>query len=522
MRTTVVLSLALLALVFVSAVSLPTPVFADSRGDELAKWLNARGVDVWGVAPEKCDDLTFARRIYLDLLGRVPSVSELRDFEKLEGDRRRQLVEALVFGEGERAERYARLSAENMARHWRQVLLPSGAVIGGSAIGVEAWLAEQFRGETPYDEIMRRLVKVQDDAAAPTSRALAVVGMQSQYYQLLGGLPEAYAGNISRVMLGVRIECAQCHDHPFTSWKQEDFWGLAAFYSDLGRSVVDDTASKATESAGKIAFEGTQYSAKFLWSADSVSQTNLALRTRLSEWMTSKDNPNFATSAVNRFWQFLIARGLYADVENLDLASQSERSFADELGKRFAEDGFDIRRLVAAICKSDWYQAASRETPVDPNEFYRPLKSVSPEQVFDSMEESLHLSVSRIDPASPRWSGERTQVVSRLGESIGRSPEDYAAGIPQALLMMNGKLTNDAVNQETSRLLRAVTESPFFETRDRIEALYLAVLTRRPSADESKAIQAYLESKADEPSRDRALGELLWALLNSPEFVLCR
>jgi len=520
MRTLVLLSFFFcLAL---SLATLSTTAFADSRGDDLAKWLNERGVDAWGPAPEKCDDLTFARRIYLDLLGRVPSVSELRDFEKLDGDRRRQLVEMLVFSEGERAERYSRLSAEHLARHWRQVLLPTGAGLSGSAAGVEAWLTEQFRSETPYDEIMRRLIKVQDGGPAPVTNSLNAFGMSTQYYQLLGGLPEAYAGNISRVMLGVRIECAQCHDHPFTAWKQEDFWGLAAFYSDMGRAVVDDTTSKGTENVGKIAFEGTEYSAKVLWSDEPVALSSLALRTRLSEWMTSKDNPNFAASAANRFWQHLVARGLYADVENLDLASASERSFADELGQRFAADGFDVRRLIASICKSDWYQAASEETPVDPDEFYRPLKSVSPEQVFDSMEQSLHLSVSRIDPESPRWSGERGQVVSRLGESIGRSPEDYAAGIPQALLMMNGKLTSEAVNLETGRLLRAVTESPFFEPRDRIETLYLAVLTRRPSEDESKAIQDFLKTKTDEPAQNRALGELVWALLNSPEFVLCR
>jgi hypothetical protein len=181
-----------------------------------------------------------------------------------------------------------------------------------------------------------------------------------------------------------------------------------------------------------------------------------------------------------------------------------------------------VRRLLAAICKSDWYQAESQPEAIDALAFYRPMKSVSPEQVFDSLEESLHLPISRVDPTSPRFSGERMQLISRLSESSSRSPADFAAGIPQALMMMNGRLTSEAVSLESSRLLRSVVETPFFETRDRVETLYLSVLTRRPTEDESKVINSFLDSQKDELSRKRVLGELLWALLNSPEFVLCR
>ncbi len=132
------------------------------------------------------------------------------------------------------------------------------------------------------------------------------------------------------------------------------------------------------------------------------------------------------------------------------------------------------------------------------------------------------LPVSRIDPTSSRWSGDRLQLVSRLSETVGATPEDYASGIPQALLLMNGKMTSDAISPDRSRLLRAVVESPFFNDSDRIKTLYLAVLTREPSGEESKALADYLESKPQGGDRQRAYGEILWALLNSPEFVLCR
>lgn len=495
-------------------------VYGDSRGDELADWLNRQGKRVLGEPPEPCSDLTFARRVYLDLVGRVPSVAELRDFEMIPGERRRKLVENLIFGLGERGDRYARLTSEHLARQWRRVLLPSGAPVGNSAASVEAWLATQFREDIPYDEIMRRLVRVQDGRADADEPVVVDGGVSAQYFQLLGGLPENYAGNVSRVMLGVRIECAQCHDHPFAEWKQEDFWGIAAFYSDLGRRDDSDTSVQSGQ-FGKIEVDNRVYEAKYLWSEQPIRQSRLALRSRLGEWMTGKENPNFAATAVNRFWQHLVGRGLYADIENLDQADPVDRQLIDELGARFAEDGYQVRRLVAAICKSDWYQAVSGEPPIDEQRFYRPVKSISPEQVFDSLEQSLHLPIGRMDPSSPRWSGERVQLVSRLSESSGGSPEDYSSGIPQALMMMNGRMTNEAVDLQASRLLRAVTESPFFETDDCIEALFLAVLTRRPTEEESTVIAEFLTDKSAD-AKKRALGELLWALLNSPEFVLCR
>ena len=499
-----------LLLIFLAVVAQPSSARADSRGDELARWIDERGSEVWGAPPTPCDDLTFARRVYLDLIGRVPSVSELRDFQSLGENRRSHLVEQLVFAEGPRAKMYERLRTQTLARQWQDVLLPPGTTVEGSPETLRLYLADAFASGTPFDELMSQVVSL------PTATSAG------QYYQLLGSLPENYAGAVSRAMLGVRIECAQCHDHPFTDWKQSDFWGLAAFYSDLPRRGNDPTASSVPPMPGMIQYEGKQYPAKLLWTDAPLDSPALGMRGRLADWLTAAENPHFSSTAVNRFWQQLVGRGLYADVENLDQAFPEEREFLDELGQRFADSGYEIKPLVAAICKSRWYQSVSVDEPPASEEFARTLKVISPDQVFDSLEQSLLLPVSRINPASPRWSGQRGQLLGRLGESVGTTPEDYAAGIPQALLLMNGKLTNDAVDPERSRLLRAVVESPFFDESDRIETLYLAVLTRQPTAQEQQALTEYLDNKPNPPARRQAYGEILWALLNSPEFVLCR
>jgi hypothetical protein len=114
------------------------------------------------------------------------------------------------------------------------------------------------------------------------------------------------------------------------------------------------------------------------------------------------------------------------------------------------------------------------------------------------------------------------QVVARMGESAGKSPEDYASGIPQALVMMNGKLTADAINVESSRLLRATLDSPFMSAADRIDTLCMATLSRHPTPDESATFVSYIAKQPSEDEKRRAHGEILWALVNSPEFVLCR
>jgi hypothetical protein len=501
----------LLGAVFSSAI-----VRADSLSDDLATWIDQRGEKVYGQPPEPCDDFTFARRVYLDSVGRIPSLPELRDFQAAGSQRRNELIHQLVFSQGERAIVNKKLNAAHLARQWRRVLIPPGTTASGAPETIESWLSESFEANKPLDEMMRELVR-----ATPNTPSNA-------YYGLVGSMPQNYAGHVSRVMFGVRIECAQCHDHPFANWKQSDFWGLAAFYSDMNNATSDPEVKAG--SAGVIVNESVSYNAKYLWeptssSAEAATSTSgTELRGNLARWVTDRKNPHFSSTMVNRFWQQLIGNGLYHDVENLDMATPEERAFLDELGEKFEEIGFDTQTLVAAIYKSRWYQAKSvdDESQASSTGFARSLKVTTPEQVFDSLEQSLHLPVSRIDPDSARWTGDRMQLVSRLSETTGSNPEDYAAGIPQALMLMNGKMTSDAIDWNRSRTLRAIVEAPFLDEKSRLDSLFLCLLTREPTEDERTQLEAFLDQQDDEDSKQRAYGEILWALLNSPEFVLCR
>lgn len=462
-----------------------------SPGESIANWIDRQSGPSSGA--ELCNDLTFVRRVYLDAVGRIPHVSEARDFLAVEEDQRRDwLVEKLLYPNDDQAELTLQTTGDHWARIWRRILLPPALVDGAPAMQMEAWLSTQFSEDVPFDQVSRELVNPGDEGGR-------------SFFAASGGSPEAYVTQVARGMLGVRIHCAQCHDHPFTDWKQEDFWGMAAYYSGGAQGG----------SGGTITHEGKSYPAKTLWDKEPAERDKRDPAS-FASWLTADDNPQFAASAVNRVWEQLVGRGMFAEANDLDTATAEERELLDGLAIQFRENGYALRSLVAGIMKSRAYQVASN--PVD-----RPLKVLNPEQVFFSLERALLLPVGRTSEIAARHNGRRVQMLSRLSEAVGNTPEDYASGIPQALLLMNGPMTTDAINLERSRLLRTVVDAPYLKNDDeRLRTLYLAVLTREPSEGEQLELQTYLKEKKTDAERKNAHGEILWALINSPEFVLCR
>ncbi len=495
---------------------------------ELAAWIDARFAEECERAGRKpappVDDATFLRRLFLDLQGRVPAVAQLRDFLADQGTLKRQnYVERLINAE-QRPERFAQRTAENLARVWRRMMIPSSAPGAAMAVQLEPWLARQFAANTPYDEFARKLLLAAGQqpmpgvvaAPSPDSDAAAAV-----FQQAVGPMPENLASAYVRVFLGVRLNCAQCHDHPFTDWKRKDFWGVAAFFSGGPKSEAPQPAPMiAAESAG-----GLSYAAKLLWTDEPLKELPAGKSSRevLAEWMTSPDNPNFAATVVNRAWQYLCGRGLAGSVDDLDRVSPEERQVLDELARLFVESGFDLRWLMMGICQSRTYQQAhADESPGDAEGLARrPLKTLLPEQVFDSLEQALGLSVTKADNG-PRYNGLRDQFVARMNESAPETPVDFKAGIPQALMLMNGKLTADATNLDSSRTLRAIVEAPFLKPEEKIETLYFAALTRKPSDKELAFLLDYVRRHSSEGEQKQAFAQIFWGLLNSPEFVLSR
>lgn len=503
---------------------------------ELADWIDARFDDQYraaGIAPAPAvGDATFLRRLFLDLQGRIPTVAQLRDFLADQGSLKRpNYVERLV-NANDRPDRFADRTAANLSRVWRRMMVPASAPGAAMAVGLEPWLARQFAANTPYDEFARKLLLVslpqpmpgmapQAQPPADPDAAAAI------FQQAVGPMPENLTSAYVRVFLGVRLNCAQCHDHPFTDWKRNDFWGVAAFFTGDGAQPSEPKPSEPRPAPTIVAdsTSGVSYAAKLLWDKQPLDKLpgGKSSREVLAEWMTSPENPNFAATVVNRTWQYLCGRGLAGAVDDLDRVTPEERKVLDELAGLFVASGYDLRWLIMGVCQSRTYQQAYSEQAEGEVEGFthRPMKTLLPEQVFDSLEQALGLSVSKADNG-PRFNGLRDQFVARMNEAAPETPVDFKAGIPQALMLMNGKLTADATNLESSRTLRAVVDAPFLKSEDKLEALYLAALTRQPTPQETEYLLDFIRRQPGEAEQKQAFAQVLWGLLNSPEFVLSR
>lgn len=503
---------------------------------ELANWIDHRFQQVWTehqVAPSPVvDDATFLRRISLDLSGSIPSVSTTRDFIAEETNfKRDQLVIRVLYNSPD-GSGVSHRSAEHLARVWRRVLVPGNGPGAGMAQQIDPWLKSQFEQNVSYDEIARKLVLARAEDSPPVQvnqfGGTLPTGPQA-YYQAVGATPENLANSFTRTFLGVRIGCAQCHNHPFASWKQADFWGIAAFFAGVRNQprAPGQPMPAPDPKLTKIRPEGSdvEYEARYLWTAAAPEfPDSKSPREVFADWMVSPQNPNFAATAVNRLWQYLCGRGITAAVDDLDDAGKEERIVLDELAQQFAAADFDFRWLITGICQSQVYQRATMASQADGSPAppgARPLKTLLPEQVFNSLEQALALPVSKVDNG-PRHNGQMVEIVARMNEALGTTPEEFRGGIPQTLLIMNGQLMAKATDLKESRTLRAVVDAPFLKSEQKLDALFLATFTRLPNETEREFLLQHVSAQPEIEKQKEAFGEVFWGLLNSPEFVLSR
>jgi hypothetical protein len=468
--------------------------------EELAAWIDARlepAARARRLPPrEAAGGAVFLRRAYLELTGTIPSVAEARDFLDSTSDGKRgRLVRSLLDD---------KRFAEHFARLWARTLAPAGNTRGP----LEAWLRAEFRKNTPFDKVARAALTATGETNAPGPAA---------FYLAVGNSPERVAEAVGRGLLGVRLGCAQCHDHPLAAWTQEDFWGLAAFFAGTGAApgrVADGFAAKITPADGK-----TEYAAKFLDGPPPRFPAGRPPRAVLADWLVTPRNPYFAANVVNRVWQDLCGTGLVSTIDDLDTLDAAERGvILDDLAAKFAASGFDLRWLVEGICLSKAYQRASAPNPVA-GSARRPVRTLSPDQLFAAVDQALGLKKGR--GLSPRFTPEGRSLMARFEEGRGQTPTDFKAGIPQALLLMNGSLVIEATTLENSMTLRAVVDAPFLKEAEKLDTLFLAAYSRLPRADERERLLKVVRAKNDPTARRQAYANIFWALLNSPEFVLC-
>jgi hypothetical protein len=455
---------------------------------------------VWqsrGVLPaEPTGDAEFFRRVSLDLTGKVPPVAEVRRFlADASPDKRTALVERLL---------QSPTHAASFAVQWRQLLAPDAeddATKQAALTALDAWLRRQIATNVPYDRWVHELLTFPtdggpaDDPAAPSPR-LFYAGREDK--------PEELAAATCRLFLGLRLECAQCHDHPFATWKRDQFWGQAAFFGGLRRPGVRTVAIPGTQRTA---------AARFLDGKVSVDQGDA--RAQLAAWITDADNPYFAPAVVNRLWAHFFGVGLVDPVDDFGPENPpSHPRVLDELARAFVASGYDLRFLMRVLTDTRAYHLSSVTPdgkPAQPRLFSRMnVKGLTPEQLFDSLVEASGLR----GPQLPRL---RARFLTRFPRSEGRL--EARTSTPQALALMNGELLAAAVDPAGDTTLGAVVASPFLTTAEKIETLYLAALGRLPRDAERRRYLAYVEKGGMTGTQSEALSDVFWTLLNSPEFL---
>jgi hypothetical protein len=328
---------------------------------------------------------------------------------------------------------------------------------------------------------------------------------------------------VSQYFLGVRLNCAQCHNHPFARWTQSDYWGMAAFFTQIQYTDRRQFKSGAIRDNPAVELSKLEGAAKlrtprFLDGTAPQSGSDVPHRQAFARWVTSAENPYFARAMVNRMWSQFFGRGLIEPVDDMhEEHAATHPELLGELTERFVASGFDLRDLCRAICNSATYQRTSM--PAHGNEQDTTLysrmaiKVLTPEQLYDSLAVVMPATGQR--KQSGRNADPREEFVQFFRSEGDPSPTAYTRGIPQTLRMMNSPELFQPAGE--SAAVRRIVGSVTGES-DAIEAVYIHVLTRRPTDDERRILQDFLAKHPD--GREHALAEVVWSLLNSSEFSL--
>jgi hypothetical protein len=381
-----------------------------------------------------------------------------------------------------------------------------------------SWLAEGFNSNKPWDKLVAEL--------------LTSTGTQEQNgattYFLAHRSPDRLTDNVCRVFLGIQLQCAQCHNHPYTSWKRTEYWGMAAFFAKvddgapkkLAKGGTPNVIEAATVMTKRLPDSSLDTPPKLLEGETPKLNSKDPYRPVLARWLTAAENRYFARAMVNRVWFQFFGRGLVNPVDNLsDENAPSHPELFDALAQQFVRSGFDVKYLVRAICNSQAYQRcsapASTAGATEVAYVSMAMKALTPEQLFDSLSTILGTPEIKKKGSGTKVkgppAGSREAFVEFFHPSEGADPSEYPSGIPQVLRLMN----SDWTARTTAFVSRTVRAG---EPAANVERLFLATVSRRPTASESRRLTEYLQANSSDTAR--AYSDIVWALLNSSEFTL--
>jgi hypothetical protein len=462
-----------------------------------------------------CSDEAFVRRVSIDIIGRLPSEEEHDAFlADPASDKRAKLIDRLL----ERKE-----FAEIWAMKWAELLMirSTNAVSYKSAYLYANWLTQQISGNVPVDRMTRELLSASGGTFARP---------ETNFYQVETDTLKT-AENVAQVFMGVRVQCAQCHNHPFDRWTMDDYYRFAAFFSQIGRKQGEDYRETLIfdRGSGEISHpvSGRVMEPKFL-GGPRPDIKGKDRRQVLGEWLASPQNPSFARNFANRIWQHFLGIGIVEPVDDVRVSNPpSNPELFETLGAKLVEYKYDFKRLVRDICNSRTYQrstepAAGNES--DTRNFARArLRRIRAEILLDCITQvtqtkdkfsGLPLGARAVEIADGTTTSYFLTTFGRSDrESVCTCDVKTEPTLSQALHLINGDTVEQKIRSggAVKRLLDG-GKNP----RQVVESLYLRSVGRRPTQPELDRLAKLLPDKGD--PRD-ALEDVFWALLNSREFL---
>jgi len=464
------------------------------------------------------DDTIFVRRVYLDIVGVLPTTAEVERFlASAEPDKRAKLVDELLT----RPE-----FPELWAMKWAELLRiesSSQRISYKAMYSYTTWLRDQIVAGVPLNEMVKKLL---------TASGGNFVNPASNFYMVEND-PKLMAENVAQVFTGIRIQCAQCHNHPFERWTMDDYYSFSAFFAQIGRKQADDPREIVVfnSGGGEVGHlqGGRAMPPKVLGVDTPADLQGRDRREVLADWMVSPDNPWFAKVFANRVWAHFMGKGIVDPPDDVRVTNPPVNpELFDMLGQKFIESGYDLRAIVRDICNSRTYQLSTHANDTNKTDLtnfsHRIPRRISAEQLLDV--------ICQVTETPEKYRGlpvgaRATQVAdgntgNYFLSIFGRPARTSACtcdrrGEPtlsQALHLINGDTIANRIKSDRGRLARLVTEQK--PTADITKELYLAAYSRPPNEEELARAEQYIAESADPK---QGYEDLFWAVLNSKEFV---
>ena len=479
---------------------------------------------------EVCDDSTFLRRASVDIAGHLPTLEEVKAFMANSApDKREALIESLLSSPG-----YADYFANKWAALLRNKRLEKGTP---ASFAFHSWLRDGLQANRPYDQLVRELLAATGEAVKNPPVAW--------FNQVK--TPEQQLEDVSQLFLGVRMNCAQCHHHPFERWSQQDYYGLSAFFTQIGRRPTAIAGQSVIFHKRGVAL-GENKKTKQTVKPAGLGSPAFEIppdddpRLVLGEWMGAKENPFFAKALVNRYWKHFFSRGLVEPEDDMrDTNPASNPELLEALAAHFLKSNFDLKSLVRAITGSAAYQLASKpnsHNAADRQNFshYYP-KRLNAEVLLDGVDQITGAATDFADlPAGtkaialPDNSYNRSSYFLAVfgrpeGDSACECERVQSSNLSQSLHLMNAAEMKGKLAKADGRAAR-FAKNPADE--ENMRELYAAALCRAPQPGELETALAHLRKPREDAegkpleaglSRKSAYEDLVWALVNTKEFL---